>query len=756
MRTVRLSLVTAVLFLVLTLGAVHLGCSPAPGTPPKVGPLPVEAQSPKENPPPEPAATLPPIGESAKPEPATAQKADYLEVVGVYPLPESSIERLAVLYLSEAVVCPQDKDGNEKPPIRVEPKEAKFSCKVRDNHIAVHLADEIKDAPFSFISITVDPGLKSASGKPINPATGPILLPTGREGTVAVNACTLADGKLSATLTGPIPAALLEKYYTRTVNDAKGTPLTAESKPEGPDSAKFAVDLAGPVAGLPATLIFTRTAESAGPLDAWLAPALKVSLPAGNPLTLKRVDWTKSTDETRDALKVTLSESVKTADFIKQLKVSRADNKNPVQFTVSKETTDSEWNSVLGVVLDSASVGDAKTLELEVSAPLIVKNAFLLEPLHQNVEPTTGAPEGASEEGQDDDKTLHATWQYWDQAGLEGLRYEMNFNAPVDVEVLKKALTVKPEVAELEVKSRGDSISLSGNWKTGQQYQISIADTLQSVDGKRNTQAGGFAIQTEPAPKVLAVGLNLPANRFYIARRDLGPMPMAARNITEASIRLSRLFPSNIARAVNDMDDGKTYGYFDEQYTEPLATRDLKFPDTPDTLNTVAMNVDKLMPADKRGVFTLHSMSKGREYDTKILLWTDIGLVSHFKDNELIVFAHNLYTLEPLAGAKVTVYSNKSQAVAAADTDASGTVHFTGLEARMGKPTVVVAETPSDATFLRLTAREEDGTPFKENMPAFEKDGYDGYIYLDRNLYRPGETVHARSRRDGKIGRAHV
>jgi len=61
--------------------------------------------------------------------------------------------------------------------------------------------------------------------------------------------------------------------------------------------------------------------------------------------------------------------------------------------------------------------------------------------------------------------------------------------------------------------------------------------------------------------------------------------------------------------------------------------------------------------------------------------------------HELIVFAHNLYTLEPLAGAKITVYSNKSQVISAADTDAAGTVHFTGLEARLGKPTVVVAET---------------------------------------------------------------
>ncbi len=744
MRILRLSFLGVAVLSVLVLGVVHLGCAPAPSTPPKVGPPPTAPQAAKETPSAEPSATLPAIGETEKvAAPPTAQKNESLEVVGVYPLTGTSIDHLAILYLSEDAVCPQDKDGNEKPPVLVEPKEVKFSYTVKDKHIALYLTEELKDVPYSFISITIDPALKSASGKLINPATEPILVPTGKEGALAVTSCTLVDNKLSASLTGPFPTSLLEKFYTRTANDAKGTPLSADFKPEGPDSAKFSVEVAGAVTGFPATLTFTRTAESAGPLDAWLAPALKVSLPQGKPITLQKAEWTKSTEETRDALKVTLSSSVKTADFVKQLKVARADNKNPVKFTVPSETTDAEWNTAFGVVLDAGAVGDAKALTVEVSAPFFVKDGYLLEPLHQSVEPSTGPPEGTPDNAQAEDKMLHTTWQYWDKAGLEGLRYAMNFNAPVDPDALKKALTVKPEVADLAVKSKGESIALTGSWKTGQQYQISIADTLQSVDGKLNIQ-GGFALNTEPAPKIVAVGLNLPANRFYIARKDLGPMPMAARNITQASIRLSRLFPSNIARAVNEMEDGKTYGYFDEQYTEPLAKKDLIFPDKPDTLTTVAMNVDELMPSDKRGVFTLHSESKGREYDTKILLWTDIGLVSHFKDDELIVFAHNLYTLEPLAGAKITVYSNKSQVVSAADTDASGTVHFSGLETRLGKPTVVVAETPTDATFLQLKEREEDNTPFKESMPTFEKDGYDAYVYLDRNLYRPGETVHAR------------
>jgi uncharacterized protein YfaS (alpha-2-macroglobulin family) len=687
---------------------------------------------------------LPPMGENVKAEAAPSGKnTDHLKLVGVYPLSGTPVERQAILYLSEPLVSPRDSNGNDMAPIALEPSEAKASYSVMDNHVVLNLDGGLKDLPFSFVSIRLDPALRSVSGSALDPATQPVLLSTGKEGGFAVNSCTLADGRLVAKMTGPFSAPLLEKYYTRIVTDPKGTPLTAEFQTEGPASAKFSVGTSVTADALPVTATFTRNTEPGGPLDAWLPPAMKTALPQGNPITIVRAEWQKSTGDTRDTLKVTLSHNVKSADLVNQVKVTREDNNTPVGYTVPESAARSEWTRFLEATLDAAALGDAKSLVLEITPPFVLKDGYLLAPLRQTLAPQTVEQAAADDNAEPEEKTLHSNWQYWEQAGLEGLQYVINFNAPVDPEALRKVLTISPELPNLTVKTKGDRIVLGGDWKTGQQYQISIGNTLTSVDGRLAIQ-GGFALQTEAAPKVMAVGLNLPAGRFYIARKDLGPMPMAARNITEATIRLSRLFPSNIAQAVNEMNDGKTYGYFDEQYTEPLSKRDLVFPDKPDTLNTMPMNVDELMPADKRGVFTLHSASKGREYDTKILLWTDIGLVSHFKDDELIVFAHNLYTLEPLPAAKVTVYSNKSQVLASADTDATGVARFSGLEARLGKPTVVVAETAQDATFLALVKREEDNAPFKENMPKFEKDGYDAYLYLDRNLYRPGETVHAR------------
>ena len=739
MRSLRVNFLIATLIAVPAVCVMQFGCSPSPSVPEKPAAPPATTPAPAQTE----AAVLPPVNaEAAAPQASAAQPEDALRLVGVYPLPDSVLGDQVVFFFSEPLASPRDKDGNEQLPVTVEPGQVPVGYAVKDNHILVTLNESFKKQSLNFVRVTLNAELKSLSGKKLSDGERVHTFSTGKQADLASSGCQKMQNGVAVTLTAPIPVSVLEKYYTRSVTDATGAAVAAEYRAERPSSSEFSITLPDGVA-LPCTLAFSRTAESAGGLDPMLSPSLKATLPPGKAITINSLEWLKSASANTDRISMSLSVPLKISTVLSQIKVTRDDTKSAVGCTLAPETDANAKTDALTLSLDSAALTGAKRLSVELAPPLVLAEGYLLQPAVLSADPQD-ADQRAAENGDNaEDRSLHTNWQYWEQAGLEGSRYRLNFNAPVDVEALRKALSVTPDVKNLDVILKGDTIEIQGDWKTGQQYQIAIADTLRSLDGRLGIQ-GGFAIQTEPAPKVMAVGLNLPASRFYIARKDLGPMPIAARNITQASMRLSRLFPSNIARAVNELNDGQTYGYFDEQYTEPLAKKEITFPDNPDTLNTVAMNVDELMPADKRGVFTLHSESKGREYDTKILLWTDIGLVSHFKDDELVVFAHNLYSLEPLAGAKVTVYSSKSQVLATADTDASGTVRFAGLEARLGRPTVLVAETANDATFLTLTAREEDGKPFKEGMPKFEKDGYDGYIYLDRNLYRPGETVHAR------------
>jgi hypothetical protein len=165
-------------------------------------------------------------------------------------------------------------------------------------------------------------------------------------------------------------------------------------------------------------------------------------------------------------------------------------------------------------------------------------------------------------------------------------------------------------------------------------------------------------------------------------------------------------------------------------------------------LITTPIDLDTIFGQDRRGIFCLEAEARvadGGVTATKVILYTDIGLLAHWRDEELVVFAHDLFSLAPLASAKVTVYSNKNQVLGDSHTDHQGMAHLKGMNKLWGQPVVVVVEYGDDFTFLELLSpRDEGSREIRPEMPRYNRSAYDGFIYADRDLYRPGETVHLR------------
>ena len=124
------------------------------------------------------------------------------------------------------------------------------------------------------------------------------------------------------------------------------------------------------------------------------------------------------------------------------------------------------------------------------------------------------------------------------------------------------------------------------------------------------------------------------------------------------------------------------------------------------------------------------------------MLWTNIGLLAHWQAKELVLFAHDLYSLAPLNQAKVTIYSRKNQILAQGVTNEQGIYQAKAFNTALGEPQVAVVEMNDDYTFLELKARGDEARSFDADMPPYGRDAYDAFVYADRELYRPGETVH--------------
>ncbi|QDQ38995.1 alpha-2-macroglobulin [Legionella geestiana] len=134
----------------------------------------------------------------------------------------------------------------------------------------------------------------------------------------------------------------------------------------------------------------------------------------------------------------------------------------------------------------------------------------------------------------------------------------------------------------------------------------------------------------------------------------------------------------------------------------------------------------------------------------RLILLTDMGLI--VKDN--VDGSHEVLTTSiteggPVANADITVLGKNGLPIASSRTDAQGHAHFPPLTqfTDAEEPVVYLAQNGNDVSFIPFSSGER-----QLNFSRFDTGGlYSGnqgseslsaYLFTDRGLYRPGETIH--------------
>ncbi|MEA3365886.1 MAG: MG2 domain-containing protein, partial [Candidatus Hydrogenedentes bacterium] len=274
---------------------------------------------------------------------------------------------------------------------------------------------------------------------------------------------------------------------------------------------------------------------------------------------------------------------------------------------------------------------------------------------------------------------------------------------------------------------------------------------IEYQGGAKSPRVAARTLQTDEVPSF--VGFNHDG-KFYFPTRATSALAVTARNVEKVTVDIYRMFPSNVAVALEDMamnvSSDNYWGIrqrgsaFIRKWSEKITSTELEMPGKQDYVVSAPVDLETLLPRDKRGVFCVEARSEKGAYATKIVIFTDIGVLAHWLDDGLMLFAHNLFSLEPLHRAKVTLRSDKNQLLALGHTDEHGILRMSNLDRSLGVPAVAVIEHKDDFTLIELTGRHDETPEILPGMSLYDKDAYDAFIYADRDLYRPGETVHAR------------
>ncbi len=130
--------------------------------------------------------------------------------------------------------------------------------------------------------------------------------------------------------------------------------------------------------------------------------------------------------------------------------------------------------------------------------------------------------------------------------------------------------------------------------------------------------------------------------------------------------------------------------------------------------------------------------------DSRFISQSDIGLIAKEGIDKVLVFANSIKTSGPIEGVSVNVYGTNNQLLGIATTNGQGVaeVPITKNQLAGFAPTMVIAKTSEDFNFLPFATTKVATSRFDVGGKRSNSTGLDAFIYGERNMYRPGETMH--------------
>ena len=644
---------------------------------------------------------------------------ERLNVVGVAPLPGQALSNSILFFFDGRISVP---DGGADP-FAIEPAlPGRFQT--GPNFIQFNAA---KEPEHQVYRVTLSADIRTSEGRTLNPRQREWVFAPFVFGPTKVGLLERAPGRMNLGLEFSAPVDLNSLKAHLAVRQGDGAPLPVQvSQVRGEGMFRLALR------GKPRWPI--RIVVSKGLTDKSGALSLqedRVFIYAeGASLTVENVVWGRVLAEKQE-IALTFSEGVNAEDLKRHLTIRDKTQGAEAGYDLATSGLAREHRILLHLK-DLANV----RLSVEIAEGLAASGGvFLAEPFSRELVRTA--------------QPLRVVQTYFSSEGEQGLALNFQLNRPVSVEELKAHLEFAPPLPNLRVKPESDnSFFVFGDWNSKQTYEMKIAAGLKDREGAQLDKPVVRRLQTETVPPYL--GFSHPG-KFYLPRRAGSVLSLQSRNVSKAEIRAYRMFPSNIAVALSDMDQGKGSVNFNKSWAEEIAKKELDLAHPRDRMGSAPVDLESLLPKDRKGLFCLEAAEAGPPSeeeedwgarDTKLVLLTEIGLLAHWRDEELVLFAHDLFSLAPLPGATVSVYSAKNQLLGKGETDAQGFVQLGNFTAALGAPAVAVVERQNDYSFLELTPREEDARELDLQMPPYDAKRYEAFLYADRELYRPGETVH--------------
>ena len=332
-----------------------------------------------------------------------------------------------------------------------------------------------------------------------------------------------------------------------------------------------------------------------------------------------------------------------------------------------------------------------------------------------------------------------------------------------DYVVVSPALPSAPAV-----KVKGDELCVSGFGFTDRRVTL-----LKGLPGKGNDALKAnkdfdFSFGEKPA----YVGFK--GSGVVLPREEADGVAIETVNVSALSVEVWHVSDRNLVRKSVSAPDPVAEGEYDYGYGDDSAddigvkiwTGKLGVKTGNGDRVTTVFPLGSVLKSLKAGAYVVkvRDASGGRDKKSddepaqarRWIIYTDMALTTYKGQSGMDVVVRSLKSAKPMTGVKVDLVAANGDTLAEGHSGIDGRVTFAGallkgtdaLQAKMvmaygpndDYTAVDVQRSPMDLTQHGVGGRQDDEGSVADGRA--NSQGVDGYMYTDRGIYRPGETVH--------------
>lgn len=343
-------------------------------------------------------------------------------------------------------------------------------------------------------------------------------------------------------------------------------------------------------------------------------------------------------------------------------------------------------------------------------------------------------------------------------AGFDGNQgwIKIHFSQPVDQKEAKSYISITPTVKNMVMTTADNYLHIEGNLKAGGSVKVKVKKGIAGLYGG--------SLQKEFEENVPLADLD-PVLAFtdkkgqYLLRGGLENIEVKSVNTPKAKLNVYEVYKNNLVHFFFNNQQNYYYDYYYDEYDDygsrknyqvgnygkKLFELEMDFGQGKNQQFNQTVNLNEVLNQRFKGIYVVEVRSSEDywKYDSKLVAISDIGLIAKRSQGELVVFANSIKTATPLAGVKLSLVSLTNQVLASGQTDDQGILRVSNLkeDTEGFDPRMLLAELGDDFNFLNLNDTRIETSRFDVGGKYVPEDGYDCFVYGDRNLYRPGETA---------------